>query len=581
MARLVIGATWDDCPHLSDRDKVDLIASIPPYQRDARTRGIPQLGSGAIYPFPESGIRMADVPIPKHWRRGFGFDCALAGTTAAVWGALDPETQVLYIYSVYKRTQAETAVHAQAFLSRGKWIPGVGDAADIIDEDRQQFLDAYKTCGVDAELPNKGVETGIQAVYDRFSNGLLKVFSSCEAFFAEFRLYRRDEKGRVVKKNDHIMDACVRAGTRVATPEGPVAIEELVGKSGEVFTRAGAIARFCGARKTLDDVEVVTVKFENGYEVTCTPDHPFLTPLGWTRADQMAGRKCYNGITSRVHWKSFWSRLFRRHASSFKACVSTCAAVVILGAEELFYTEPSIADRSVRYRPDSTFITRTRTALITRFGIWNSKRNGGTSQITTEDTAEESQWRLSRRLKHGIEVSPGFPGTKSTINPCVAPFIVSRSLSASTVRESSRRWLSEQTSSARLTVEPRLGARLALTARNAIAWGVASLLWRIATCAQRHAAEDVAVDFVVSVRPAGRADVYCLTVPGTSSFCLENGAVVHNTRYLVHSGLERMKKEPVPESRRTSIVIDQGAGSASLGWMKLLPFVVATAAWFA
>jgi phage terminase large subunit-like protein len=47
--KIVITATWDDVPHLTQAAKDELFASIPSYQRDARTKGIPQLGSGAIY----------------------------------------------------------------------------------------------------------------------------------------------------------------------------------------------------------------------------------------------------------------------------------------------------------------------------------------------------------------------------------------------------------------------------------------------------------------------------------------------------------------------------------------------------
>jgi hypothetical protein len=35
----------------------------------------------------------------------------------------------------------------------------------------------------------------------------LRVFDTLTNWFKEVRLYRRDEKGNVVKKNDHIMDA--------------------------------------------------------------------------------------------------------------------------------------------------------------------------------------------------------------------------------------------------------------------------------------------------------------------------------------------------------------------------------------
>jgi phage terminase large subunit-like protein len=45
--KFVVQATWDDVPHLSAEAKAELLASIPPYQREARSKGVPQLGSGA------------------------------------------------------------------------------------------------------------------------------------------------------------------------------------------------------------------------------------------------------------------------------------------------------------------------------------------------------------------------------------------------------------------------------------------------------------------------------------------------------------------------------------------------------
>ena len=48
----VIFCEWDEVPHLSDQEKADLVNRIPAYQREARTKGIPCLGSGAIYRCP-------------------------------------------------------------------------------------------------------------------------------------------------------------------------------------------------------------------------------------------------------------------------------------------------------------------------------------------------------------------------------------------------------------------------------------------------------------------------------------------------------------------------------------------------
>lgn len=204
--KVVIQATWDDAPHLSESARTELWASIPPYQRDARSKGIPQLGSGAIYQVPESEITIAPFEIPKHWPRCYGLDTGW-DATAAVWLAHDRETQTVYAYADYRRGQAEAPIHAEAIKAKGAWIPGVGDAAAINLADGRQFLDIYRRLGLDIDLPQKAVEAGIQRVWELLSAGKLKVFTSCGSLLEEYRLYRRDEKGRVVKINDHCCDS--------------------------------------------------------------------------------------------------------------------------------------------------------------------------------------------------------------------------------------------------------------------------------------------------------------------------------------------------------------------------------------
>lgn len=217
-SKFVVTATWDDAPHLSVEAREELWNSIPPYQRDARSKGIPQLGSGAIYPVPESEIVVPDMPIPPHWPRCFGFDAGGGSKpSAAVWLAKNPEAQVWYAYSVYKSAAAEPVIHATAVKSRGPWIPGVGDCAALImlAHDSEQLIQAYRNLGLDITLPDKAVETGIYDVWQLLSTGGLKIFASCKALLEEYRLYRRDEKGKIVKQNDHLMDAlryAVRSG---------------------------------------------------------------------------------------------------------------------------------------------------------------------------------------------------------------------------------------------------------------------------------------------------------------------------------------------------------------------------------
>jgi phage terminase large subunit-like protein len=209
-SKLVVMATWDDAPHLSDDVKKELWNSIPPFQRDARSKGIPQLGAGAIYPVPESDIVVDDFPIPEHWPRGFGMDVGW-NKTAAAWFAVDREADKIYLYSEHYRGQAEPSVHADGIKARDEWIPGVIDPASRGrgQKDGEQLFQMYKDLGLDLEFAANGVEAGIYQVWQRMSSDRLKVFRSCQNWLSEYRLYRRDEKGQIVKDHDHLMD-CTR-----------------------------------------------------------------------------------------------------------------------------------------------------------------------------------------------------------------------------------------------------------------------------------------------------------------------------------------------------------------------------------
>lgn len=207
-AKFVVMATWDDVPHLTEEAKAQMLAAIPPFQRDARSKGVPQLGAGAIYPVPESDFVVPDMEIPAHWPRAYGLDVGW-NRTAAIWGALDRETQTVYLYREHYRGQAEPSTHAAGIKAPGIWIPGVIDPAarGRAQKDGLQLMQDYKDLGLDLEVAFNGVESGIYEVWQRLSQGRLKVFKSLNNWLQEFRLYRRNEKGQIVKEGDHLMDA--------------------------------------------------------------------------------------------------------------------------------------------------------------------------------------------------------------------------------------------------------------------------------------------------------------------------------------------------------------------------------------
>lgn len=208
--RYLMTITWDDAPHLSEKAKAELLAEIPEYQRQARIYGVPELGSGAIYPFEDDVITCDPFPIPDHWSRIIGLD--VGNKTAAVWIAHDRDTDKMYLYSEYYREGAEPSVHASAIKAisggTGIWIPIYCDPAanQSSQIDGRKILQLFKNEGLDVRKADNTVEAGIMVTYSRFNTGRLKVFKSCPHFLEQRRRYKRKD-GKIVKDFDHNLDA--------------------------------------------------------------------------------------------------------------------------------------------------------------------------------------------------------------------------------------------------------------------------------------------------------------------------------------------------------------------------------------
>lgn len=206
--KFVTQVTWDDVPHMDADQKAKILKGYSDHEKAARSKGIPSLGSGAIYPYLEEYITCDPFPIPEWWPRAYGLDVGW-NMTAAVWGAMNPETQEIYIYSEHFMGMGVPAIHASAIKARGEWISGAIDPASHggSQADGKALFDLYIQEGLDVVAADNATEAGIFNVGQKFSAGRLKIFNTCQNLLTEYRVYRRDEKGHIVKKNDHGLDA--------------------------------------------------------------------------------------------------------------------------------------------------------------------------------------------------------------------------------------------------------------------------------------------------------------------------------------------------------------------------------------
>lgn len=222
VGRFVVHCSWDDSPHLTEEMKADIKMRYTGAELIARTEGIPTIGIGQIYKYMPERITVAPFPIPIHWPRVYGLDVGWE-RTAGVWGAIEPESGIVYIYSEHYLGREPVPIHASAIRARGEWIPGVIDPASRASgqSDGLKLFDLYERERLDLSLADNAVSAGIYKVDNMFANGQLKVFTSCYNLISEIRVYRFDENGKVVKKHDHALDALrylVMSGIQIAEP---------------------------------------------------------------------------------------------------------------------------------------------------------------------------------------------------------------------------------------------------------------------------------------------------------------------------------------------------------------------------
>jgi phage terminase large subunit-like protein len=220
-SRGLVFMTIHEVGHLNAAERAEIIVGYPEHEREARTLGVPMLGTGAIFNIPESNIvepTMENVPL--HWRKLWGIDFGIAHPFAACLIAHDTDTDIVHVLSTVRVSGQTPLQHAYAMKQVGAAVPVAWpqDGTAREKSSGESLSSAYKKQGLlmlpdHATWPDGGVSTeaGVLEMVERFATGRLKVAAHLGDFLEEKRQYHRDKNGLIVKERDDILSA-----TRIA-----------------------------------------------------------------------------------------------------------------------------------------------------------------------------------------------------------------------------------------------------------------------------------------------------------------------------------------------------------------------------
>ena len=209
---------WDECPHITEETAQRLLDGYPEHQRDMRMKGEPMLGHGRIYDLSDDFVLCEPFDIPNHYNIISGMDFGWDHPQAFIQIATDMDNDIDYITHSWKASKVSAN---DAWGATKGWVkqypvawPHDGlmheKGRDDAVQQKQHYSNAgFKMLADHATWVDGGnsVENGIYDILHRARTGKLKIFKGQSDLMNEWRQYHRNDKGRIVKIMDDMLDA--------------------------------------------------------------------------------------------------------------------------------------------------------------------------------------------------------------------------------------------------------------------------------------------------------------------------------------------------------------------------------------
>lgn len=218
-------SSWSDNPSLTEEEKDLMRISCPPWQLEAREHGTPIFGHGKVFCMSEKEIFIKKHDLPENIDRfAYLYGLDPAATSGGTWGmvllAYDRENDIIYAIKDYKKNDLTLMEHGYNITQKiPSWNPpGINDYAGAGENQhtKEKTIDFMKNkCGLRLSKANKSSgtkENTIDEIYFRNRSGRIKIVEDeCPNLVEEWRGYARNEKGTIIKENDHCIDALLYA----------------------------------------------------------------------------------------------------------------------------------------------------------------------------------------------------------------------------------------------------------------------------------------------------------------------------------------------------------------------------------
>lgn len=228
-------AAWDDCEHMTEDEIEKMLKRFPKYQHDMRRKGLPFLGSDAVFPIDPERIKVSEITPLPHWRVVSAMDDGTVVDPAVICTAFhDPDNDKYYLaHEIYidgdVLDKSPKRLAEEVLASRFSGVPLIVPH-DMGSPDNHNVMGRAKLmqeAGVNVESvvfrnpndvefeiqhvsrttrSNRAVEPGLMVMRQLMEDEKLKVSIRCSNWFREkeeYYYYTNPNTGESKRKGAH------------------------------------------------------------------------------------------------------------------------------------------------------------------------------------------------------------------------------------------------------------------------------------------------------------------------------------------------------------------------------------------